>query len=311
MLAVVFPGQGSQVVGMSADFAERFPESRAVFDEADEALGTPLSDRIANGPEEVLRQTDTAQPAILTASVAVYRALEPRLEVAPAFFAGHSLGEYTALVAAGGLDLSEAVRLVQRRGLLMAESVPAGEGDMVAVLGLSGEDVESICNEIDGVVAPANYNSQLQTVIAGEKSAVRAASEALKAAGAKRVMALAVSAPFHCPLMAPAMSKLEPALGEARFRNMRVPVVSNVTARPYRSADEARRLLRDQVCAPVRWMESVRTLVDEGVKVQLEAGPGNVLTGLAARIEKGLVRARVSEVGDLDAALERVAGALA
>jgi [acyl-carrier-protein] S-malonyltransferase len=311
VLAVVFPGQGSQAVGMAVDFAERYPEARAVFEQADEAFAGPLSTWIAQGPEETLRRTEVTQPAILTASIAIYRVLEPRLVRPPDLFAGHSLGEYSALVAAGGLDLADAIRLVRRRGQLMAEAVPEGEGSMVAVLGLPGDQVARVCSEVDGVVAPANFNSQVQTVIAGAAAAVEAACERLKAAGAKRLVPLAVSAPFHCPLMAPAMEKLTGDLAEARFRDLRVPVVSNVNARPYQSAADARRLLREQVCAPVRWVDCVRQLVRAGARVQLEAGPGNVLSGLAARIQRNLPRANVSSTDEIEPALAAVAEALA
>ena len=310
MLAVVFPGQGAQVVGMSTDFAARFPEARAVFEEADAAFEGPLSRWIGEGPEETLRRTEVTQPAVLTASIAIYRVLEPRLPGPPAFFAGHSLGEYTALVAAGGIDLSDAVQLVRRRGQLMNEAVPEGEGAMVAVMGLEGDQVARICNETPGVVTPANFNSKFQTVIAGRRAAVDAAVAACKAAGAKRLMPLAVSAPFHSELMAPAMEKLAHDLAGARLRDLHTPVVSNVHARPYREADEARELLRRQVCAPVRWTACVRTLVQSGVTTQLEVGPGNVLSGLGARIARKLARANVAAVGDLEPALGAVAEAL-
>lgn len=311
MLAVVFPGQGSQAVGMATDFAARHPEARAVFEEADAALGVPISHWIGQGPEATLRRTEVTQPAILAASIAMYRVLEPRLPSPPAFLAGHSLGEYTALVAGGGLEFAEAIRLVRRRGALMQEAVPEGAGAMAAVLGLPAEAVARACAGIDGLVAPANFNSTAQTVIAGERAAVAAATSALREAGAKRVVPLEVSAPFHCALMRPAMEKLTPALAEACFRELRVPVVSNVTAQPYRGAEDARDLLRQQVCAPVRWVDSVRTFVEAGVRVQLEVGPGSVLTGLAARIERDLARANVATLDDLDAALARVEEALA
>ncbi len=311
MLAVVFPGQGSQEVGMASDFAERFPESRAALAEADAAFGGPLSTWLREGPEERLRQTEVTQPAILAASIAIWRAVEPRLARPPALLAGHSLGEYSALVAAGSLDLGEAVRLVRRRGQLMAEAVPDGHGAMVAVLGLRGDEVARVCAGIEGQVAPANFNSDVQTVIAGERRAVELAGEALRAAGAKRLVPLAVSAPFHCALMAPAQEKLAPALAEACFRDLRIPVVSNVTAAPYRTGADARALLAKQVTAPVRWVETLAAFRAAGVKVQLEVGPGQVLTGLAARQDKSLRRPHVSAVAELEPALAEVAGALA
>jgi [acyl-carrier-protein] S-malonyltransferase len=306
MLAVVFPGQGSQRVGMSVDFSRQFPEARAVFEQANEAFGGPLADWIARGPEETLRRTEITQPAILTASIAAYRVLESRLPTQPALLAGHSLGEYSALVAAGALDLAEAVRLVARRGRYMQEAVPEGEGGMAAVLGLEGEAVSRVCREIDGAVAPANFNSPVQTVIAGARDALEAASAALRSAGAKRIVPLDVSAPFHSELMAPAMEKLAVDLAAAQLRDLRIPVVSNVTAKPYRTADEARALLREQVCAPVRWVESVQLLRSEGTVLQLEVGPGEVLTGLAGRIDRTLARARLSGPEDLDAAVAAV-----
>ncbi len=311
MLAVVFPGQGSQTVGMSMDFVRAHARARAALEEADAAFGGGLIDLISNGPEEELARTELTQPAILAASIAIYREIEPRLQSQPALFAGHSLGEYTALVAAGGLDLADAVRLVRRRGALMQEAVPQGQGEMAAVMGLDGEEVARICEATPGVVAPANFNSPVQTVIAGEPRAVKAAADSASAAGAKRVVRLAVSAPFHCELMTPAMEKLAPELAAAGFRDLRVPVVSNVTARPYTEGETARRLLREQVCASVRWVESVGAMIGAGVKVQLEIGPGRVLSGLAAQIDRGLTRANVESVEDLAAALERVGEALA
>ncbi|MEE9280880.1 MAG: ACP S-malonyltransferase [Myxococcota bacterium] len=310
MLAVVFPGQGSQAVGMARDFVRAEPAARQVLEEADAAFGGSLSKLIAEGPESELQQTEVTQPAILAASIAIYRAIEPRLPAPPAFFAGHSLGEYSALVAAGGLSLGEAVKLVRHRGALMQDAVPSGEGEMAAILGLASEQVAAVCAEVDGVVAPANFNSPAQTVIAGAREPVQAACERLRAAGARRVVGLAVSAPFHCELMAPAMEKLGPALADASFSDLRVPVISNVTAEPYRTAAEARERLRDQVCAPVRWVDCVKRLVDDGVRALLEVGPGKVLSGLAARIDSELVRANVEKLGDVDGALARVTGAL-
>jgi [acyl-carrier-protein] S-malonyltransferase len=309
--AVVFPGQGAQRVGMGMDLCERSPAARQVFEAADDALGLPLSRWIRHGPEAELRRTEVTQPAILAASIAIWRALEPELAGRPAFFAGHSLGEYSALVAAGGLELAEAVRLVRRRGALMQEAVPEGRGAMAAVIGLPEERVREVCAATPGTVSPANLNSPVQTVIAGEAAAVAAAGEALRRAGARRVVPLEVSAPFHCALMAPAMEKLAPELAIAGFRDLRVPVISNVTAAPYRTADEARGLLREQVCAPVRWSESVRALVSLGARLELEVGPGSVLTGLAARIAPELARASVEGADDVAAAVARVREAIA
>ncbi len=309
MLAVVFPGQGAQKVGMSADVVDRDPEARAVLEAADEAFGGPLSEWIRQGPEDRLRRTEVTQPAVLAASVAVYRVLEPKLPLAPAFFAGHSLGEYTALVAAGALELGDAIRLVRMRGALMQEAVPEGEGAMLAVLGLPAQEVEQLSTELGGVY-PANYNAPGQTVIAGQRARVEQAAERLRGLRA-RVIPLDVSAPFHCPLMAQARDQLAIRLKEAPFRPPVAPVVSNASARPYRTPDDARQLLREQVCAPVRWIESVQWLVQEGVRVQLEVGPGSVLTGLAARIDRKLERIQVSTVDQIDATLERLHEVLA
>jgi [acyl-carrier-protein] S-malonyltransferase len=306
MLAIVFPGQGAQTIGMGLDFAREHPASREVFEIADEAFGGGLRERIESGPDAELARTEITQPAILTAAIAVYRAVAEQLPAAPAFFAGHSLGEYAALVAAGGLPLGDAVRLVRRRGAFMQEAVPPGEGDMAAIIGLDGARVASACAGVDGPVAPANFNSPVQTVIAGRRSSVAEAVEACKEAGAKRVVSLPVSAPFHCELMQPAADKLGPELDAAAFTDFDTPVISNVTAEAYSSADSARRLLLQQVCAPVRWVECVQRLIAAGVTVQLELGPGKVLSGLAAKIDRGLARANIETLEDVDAALEKV-----
>jgi [acyl-carrier-protein] S-malonyltransferase len=307
VLALVFPGQGSQEVGMAGDFCARYPIAKRTFEEADAALGWALSRRIAEGPEEELRRTEVQQPAVLTASVAMYRVLAAELSDTPVCLAGHSLGEYTALVAAGALELADAVRLVQQRGALMQEAVPEGRGDMAAVLGIPSDAVERACAEAGGAVTPANYNAPEQTVIAGERDAVRAAGELAKKAGARRVLPLQVSAPFHCPLMRPAMEKLAPVLAETPFHDLRVPVVSNVTAEPYHRAADVRELLRQQVCAPVQWVKGVRRLRALGAKLVVEVGPGKVLSGLVGRIEPELARVSLCDVE----ALARVHAALA
>ena len=310
MLAVVFPGQGAQEVGMAMEFVRSSAEAREVLDEVDQATKLPLSRWIAEGPADVLQRTEIAQPAILAASLAVYRVLEPRLSGRVAYVAGHSLGEYSALVAAGSLALGEAACLVRRRGALMQEAVTEGAGGMTAVLGLRAEEVVRICAEIEGEVCAANFNSPVQTVVAGEREALAAAGVALEAAGASKLVPLSVSAPFHSPLMIPAQEKLSPALADATFWDARLPVISNVTAQPYTSANDARALLREQVCAPVRWVDCVRTLVAAGVRVQLEVGPGRVLSRLARKIEPGLVCASVEKPADIEGALARVEEAL-
>lgn len=291
MLALLFPGQGSQFVGMGKNLHESSVAARAVFEEADAALGLPLSRLCFDGPEEELRLTANTQPAILTHSVAAFRDLEARfpqrLEGA-AFAAGHSLGEYSADVAAGAVSFADALRLVRRRGLFMQEAVPAGVGAMAAIVGLPPKEVEAACREAAGgrVVSPANFNSPEQTVIAGHADAVARASAACTARGAKRAIPLAVSAPFHCALMAPARARLAPHLESAPFSDSRIPVVTNVDAVAESRGVRLRNALLRQVDAPVRWVESVRLLANAGVDRTLEIGPGSVLSGLVRRIEK-------------------------
>ncbi len=292
-LALLFPGQGSQFVGMGKTLFETSTAARAVFEEADAALGFSLSRLCFEGPEEELKRTANTQPAILTHSVAAYRDLlarfPERLEGA-GFTAGHSLGEYSANVAAGSLSFRDAVLLVRRRGLFMQEAVPPGEGAMAAIVGLPPEEVEAACRDAaqGEVVSPANFNSPEQTVIAGAAAAVARACAACTARGAKRAIPLAVSAPFHCALMAPARERLRPLLEETRFADAAVPVVTNVDARPETRGSALRDALARQVDAPVRWVESVRALAAGGVDRGIEIGPGNVLAGLVRRIEKAI-----------------------
>ena len=292
-LALLFPGQGSQSVGMGKALFDSSEAARQIFEEADAALGFPLSRLCFEGPEEELKLTANTQPAILTHSVAAFRDLQARfperLEGA-AFAAGHSLGEYSANVAAGSLPFASAVRLVRMRGTFMQEAVPAGVGAMAAIVGLAPEEVEAACREASQgeVVSPANFNSPEQTVIAGHASAVARASAACTARGAKRAIPLPVSAPFHCSLMAPAREKLGPHLKNADFQAARIPVVTNVDARAESDGAALRDALLRQVDSPVRWVESVRFLASSGVDRALEIGPGNVLSGLARRIEKSI-----------------------
>ncbi|MGH9368927.1 MAG: ACP S-malonyltransferase [Thermoanaerobaculia bacterium] len=293
MLALLFPGQGSQFVGMGRALCEASAPARAVFEEADALLGFSLSRLCFEGPEEELKLTANAQPAILTHSVAALRDLEARfperLEGA-AFAAGHSLGEYSADVAAGALAFADAVLLVRRRGGLMQDAVPPGAGAMTAILGLAPEEVEAACRDAaqGEVVSPANYNSPEQTVIAGHAAAVARASSLCAQRGARRAIPLPVSAPFHSPLMAPARERIRPLLEAAQFRDARWPVVTNVDAAPASSGASLRDALVRQIDSPVRWVESVRRLAAEGVLRGLEIGPGNVLAGLVRRIEKNL-----------------------
>jgi len=295
-LALVFPGQGSQKVGMGRDLAEAVPESRAVFAAADQALGFSLWTLCCEGPEDALQLTTNTQPAILAASVAAFRALHAR-GVRADWVAGHSLGEWSALVAAGALDLGEAVKAVRKRGQYMQEAVPVGEGAMAAILMLDLPAIEAACAEAaqGQVVVPANLNSPGQVVIAGHAAAVERAMEACKARGAKRALRLPVSAPFHCPLMMPAQERLSADLERIDFRDPSVPLVNNADAQPVRTAAACRDGLRRQVSAPVRWEESVQELVRQGVDTVVEVGPGQVLSGLVKKIDRGV---RVLNVED-------------
>lgn len=307
-VAFVFPGQGSQKVGMGRALAEAFPDSRQTLAAADEALGFPLSRLCFEGPESDLQLTANTQPAILAVSVAAFRALAAR-GLRPDRVAGHSLGEYSALVAAGALAFEDAVVAVRRRGEYMQEAVPVGEGAMAAILALDLAAVEQACREAaqGRVVAPANINSPGQVVIAGHADAVKRAMEACQAAGARRAVLLPVSAPFHCALMAPAQDRMAADLARIAFRDPEVPLVNNVDARMVRSADECREGLVRQVSAPVRWQQSVDAMVQDGVATFVEVGPGTVLTGLIKKINK---RAEVLNAED-PASLEKAALALA
>jgi len=303
-VAFVFPGQGAQKVGMGMDAYDALPEARAVFDAADGALGEKLSTLCFEGPEEELKLTANTQPAILTTSAALLRALGETPDVA----AGHSLGEYTAHVCAGTLSFEDAVKLVRIRGRYMQDAVPVGQGAMSAIVGLDRAVVDRVTAAQDGAVEPVNYNCPGQIVIAGAADAVAAAGEALAAEGG-RVIPLQVSAPFHSSLMRPAEDQLRPHLADAAFADPTVPVYVNVDAAPVTTADAARDALTRQVSRAVRWDETVQRMIADGVTLFVEIGPGRVLSGLLARIDKTAEKVNVQGPGDLDKARQAIAAA--
>jgi [acyl-carrier-protein] S-malonyltransferase len=285
-LAFVFPGQGSQYVGMGKDLSAQFPIAKQVFAEADDALGCALSELCFCGPETELKLTENTQPAILATSVAALRVLETETLLRPAFVAGHSLGEYSALVAVGALRFGDAVKIVRERGRLMQQAVPAGEGAMAVIMGLEMDEVGSLCVESSQgeVVSPANFNGAGQVVIAGTKSAVGRAMALAKERGAKRVLDLPVSAPFHCQLMQSAAEGLEKILSAVDVQPFSVGVITNVDADVNLDVDRVKSLLSEQAVRPVRWEESVKKLAELGCTRALEIGPGKVLKGLMKRI---------------------------
>ena len=309
-VAFVFPGQASQYPGMGKELADRYPVARAVFDEADKALGFSISKICFEGTEEELKLTANTQPAILTVSVAVQRVLDDKGLYCD-FVAGHSLGEYSALVAAGSLKFSEAVQLVHKRGKYMQDAVPAGQGAMAAIMGLSPAVVVDACKRAaDGeICAPANLNSPDQTVISGHAAAIKRAVEIASQLGAKRAVILAVSAPFHSALMQPAQDKLSADLKKIVFSDLKVPLVSNVDADTISTGDEAREALIRQVTLPVRWEESIRLLIEEGVTTFVEVGPGKVLTGLLRQIERSVHALNVEDEKSLAMTLDKITGA--
>jgi len=306
--AFMFPGQGSQAPGMGKDLAEKFAAARQVFEEADDALDFAISRLCFDGPAEELQLTENTQPAILTVSVAAFRALQEAGMAAPAFVAGHSLGEYSALVTAGALSLSDAVRTVRARGRYMQEAVPVGTGAMAAVLGAELSEIGRICTEVsrDQVCSIANLNSPSQAVIAGNTEAVDRAVELLSGV-AKRVIKLKVSAPFHCALMKPAQDRLAADLEELNFSEPAIPVVTNVDARVTGAPDELRDALVRQVSSPVRWVESMQLLIEQGVDTFVEVGPGKVLSGLMRQISRDVKTLNVEDAASLETTIAALA----
>jgi len=306
--AFVFPGQGSQYAGMGKDVAERFPTARRVFDEIDAALGFSISQLCFEGPDEQLKLTENTQPAILAVSSAIHAVLEEMTLARRDLVAGHSLGEYSAIVTVGGLTPAEAAAIVRMRGRFMQKAVPVGTGGMAALIGPSVEEVQSICDEAaEGeVVSVANINAPGQIVIAGTKAAVDRAIAVAKTRGVRRALPLPVSAPFHCALMQPAAERLEPILDEAPFKDLWVALVSNVDASPIGTATAVRNALLRQVASPVRWVESVQKMISMGVRRFVEVGPGNVLTGLIKRIDSSVELMNVSDVASIEAYAEKM-----
>jgi len=301
MIAFVFPGQGSQHAGMGKELATNFPVAMQVFEEANDTLGFDLAALCFEGPEDQLKLTANTQPAILTASIAALRVVEQETGIKPDYVAGHSLGEYSALVCAGGLAFSDAVMTVRQRGTFMQEAVPVGVGAMAAIMGFDRKDLAEVCAEAaqGEVVAPANFNSPVQVVIAGHTGAVERAVALASARGAKRAMLLPVSAPFHCSLMEPAGARLSEVLNGLEIGALSVPVVSNVEAAANREASRVKELLVRQVSAPVRWDESVTQMATDGVSKFVEIGPGKVLSGLIKRIAKDSTTQNVEDLASL------------
>ncbi len=310
-LAFVFPGQGSQSVGMLSELAIAYPQVRQTFGQASEVLGYDLWDLVQSGPEAELNQTHKTQPAMLAAGVAVWRVWQARQGAMPMMMAGHSLGEYTALVCAGALDFNDAVRLVAERGRYMQEAVPAGEGAMAAILGLEDAQVIQVCRDAsaapgasDEVVAAVNFNSPGQVVVAGTAAAVARAVELAKQAGAKRALVLPVSVPSHCLLMKPAAERLAALLQTVVLKTPGIPVVNNTDVAVYAEADKIRDALVRQLYNPVRWVETIRSMANAGVKSLVECGPGKVLAGLNKRIERDMAVLPVFDPVTLDEALQ-------
>lgn len=307
-LAMVFPGQGSQKIGLLAELAESFDTVQSTFAEASDVLGYDLWDLGQNGSQEDINLTERTQPLLLTASVAVWRVWCAQNGAAPAYLAGHSLGEWSALVCAGVVDFAAAVKLVQQRGKFMQEAVPAGQGAMAAIIGLADEAIVQACTGAaqGEVVAPVNYNSPGQVVIAGHSAAVERAMTACKEAGAKRALSLPVSAPFHTSLMRPAAERLEAQIQATVFQAPEIPVVHNVTARAESDPEVIKALMVEQIYSPVRWVECIQTLRAQGVETTLECGPGKVLSGLNKRIDKSLSTLAMETPDELTTALESV-----
>ena len=309
-IALIFPGQGSQLVGMGKDLADKYPAARHTFEEADEALGYKLSQVCFEGPEDQLRLTEVTQPAILTASIAALRVVETHLPK-PSFVAGHSLGEYSAHVASGTLGFADAVRTVRHRGRYMQEAVPVGTGSMAAIVGMNIEEVATLCADAaqGEVCEPANINSPDQIVISGSVGAIERAVKLAEERGAKRAKMLQVSAPFHCSLMKPAQDRLAADLNALSFSAPQIPVIANVFAKPVEDAVSAREALIRQVTGSVKWNESIQLLIARGVQTFIEVGPGKVLSGLMRQIDRTKKAVNVEDEASLQKTAEYLASA--
>jgi len=309
-IAFLFPGQGSQIVGMGKDFYQEIVESKEIFDKADKKLGQELKELIFEGPQDTLTLTYNAQPALLTTSMAILEYVK-KFNIHADYVAGHSLGEYSALVAAGVLNFEDAVYAVKKRGEYMDEAVPAGQGAMSAILGMSAEELEKITNEVTengDSVQLANLNCPGQIVISGTANGVEKASALAKENGAKRAIPLVVSGPFHSELMKPAAEKFDQVLSELSFKDAAIPVVANVTAQPVQSHQEIKDLLVKQLYSPVRWEESVRTMIENGVTTFVEIGPGKVLTGLVKKINRSVTVHNIFDLDSLKGTVDKLKG---
>ncbi|NQZ54666.1 MAG: ACP S-malonyltransferase [Piscirickettsiaceae bacterium] len=306
-LAFVFPGQGSQSLGMLSDLSTQFPQVQATFSEASEVLGYDLWDLVQSGPEQSLNQTERTQPAMLAAGIAVWRSWQSVSDIQPTYLAGHSLGEYTALVAAGSLDFTDAIKLVEQRGQFMQQAVPVGKGAMAAILGLDDDIVKAICAEAakQGVAEAVNFNSPGQVVIAGEAEAINAAIDLAKEQGAKRALLLPVSVPSHCALMKPAAENLSTVLANITIQIPTIPVIHNVSVSTANNETDIKRLLAEQLYNPVRWVETVQWFASNGVTNLIECGPGKVLAGLSKRIDRTIVGLPVFDQPSLNKAIQK------